>query len=166
MAERSSERRVGSALFGGCVCGSHLVSAGASGAGSACAFGIMDHLSLKVCAAAGFTCIPIHAEIIAIAILERRLMIAPHKQVENAKSWGCVPAQRRIPALAQVKGEKIPILPSTNRALMQIDALGAPQQGTDISLTGCADERRPRAPDQGARGIRRVHSVKMRSSSG
>jgi len=48
----------------------------ASGDGAAFAFGMMDHLSSKVCAAAGFACIPIHAEIVAIAIRESRRMIA------------------------------------------------------------------------------------------
>jgi hypothetical protein len=58
------------------VCGSSLVWPGTSGAGSACAFGMMDHLSLKVCAAAGSTCIPIQAGTVAIAtILEKRRMV-------------------------------------------------------------------------------------------
>jgi hypothetical protein len=43
---------------------------------AAFAFGMMENLSSKLCAAAEFTCIPTHAETIAIAILVRRCMIA------------------------------------------------------------------------------------------
>ena len=56
-----------SAPVDGCVCGTGLIWPLGS---AAFAFGMMDHLSLKFCAAAGFTCDPIHTEAIANAILE------------------------------------------------------------------------------------------------
>jgi hypothetical protein len=82
--------------FGGSVfAGSAFAGSGFAGsgfAGSAFAFGMMENLSLKVCDAAGFACIPTNADIVAIAIVERRRMMASHKQIDNAKSPGCVPA--------------------------------------------------------------------------
>ena len=60
----------------GCVCGAGLIWPLGS---AAFAFGMMDHLSLKFCAAAGFTCNPIHTDTITIAIVEGTRM-SPHKQ--------------------------------------------------------------------------------------
>jgi len=50
---------------------------------------MMDHLSSKLCAAAGFKFIPIHTGTVTTAsIFEKRRMIAlSHEQVDNAKSW-------------------------------------------------------------------------------
>lgn len=69
-----------SAPLEGCVCGAGLIWPLSS---AAFAFGMMDHLSLKFCAAAGFTCNAIHTNTIAIAILEGTRMIASHK-LDNA----------------------------------------------------------------------------------
>jgi len=65
-----------SAPVEGCVCGAGLIWPLGS---AAFAFGMMDHLSLKFCAAAGFTCNPIHTDTITIAIVEGTRM-SPHKQ--------------------------------------------------------------------------------------
>ena len=81
--ERPSARRAGFASLGCCVCGPGCCVCGTGlilPLGSAAfAFGMMENLSSKLCAAAGFTCIPTHAETAAIAILEKRRMI-PHEQ--------------------------------------------------------------------------------------
>jgi hypothetical protein len=58
-----------------------LVWSGASGAGSACAFGMMDHLSLKSWAAAEFIEVPDQARIVAMATtLSNARMDGPHEQ--------------------------------------------------------------------------------------
>jgi hypothetical protein len=69
----------------GCVCGAGLIWPLGS---AAFAFGMMDHLSLKFCAAAGFTCNPIHSDPIAIAILEATRMIASHKLDNTGQQQG------------------------------------------------------------------------------
>jgi hypothetical protein len=81
-----------SAPVEGCVCGAGLIRRSGS---AAFAFGMMDHLSLKFCAAAAFTCNPIHTDTTAIAILEAPRMIASHNltmQINNR-------ALRRFPLL-------------------------------------------------------------------
>jgi hypothetical protein len=61
-------------------------------AGSVWAFGMMDHRSLKLCAAAGAACIPINIGAVAIAtILENRRMITSQNKMNNAASRGSVP---------------------------------------------------------------------------
>ena len=124
MPERFSESCLRWALVGNCACqtgcpaasgaGAALEGSGFAGAvfegpgfdrsgvdgsgfaGSAFAFGMIENLSWKLCAAAGFTCIPIHAEMIATAILERGRMIGlknnSYELIDNAKIPAVVPA--------------------------------------------------------------------------
>ena len=68
------------------VCGAGLVSLLGS---AAFAFGIIDHLSLKLCAAAGFTFNPIHTKTIAPAIFEATHMIASHTRNNVRQTTGC-----------------------------------------------------------------------------
>jgi hypothetical protein len=57
----------------GCVCGAGLIWPLGS---AAFAFGMIDHLSLKVCASAEFMCDPIHTDATRIAVTERTRTIA------------------------------------------------------------------------------------------
>jgi hypothetical protein len=71
---------------------------------AAFAFGIMENLSSKLCAAAGFTCIPTHAETIAIAIVEKRPMIAS-KTNRQCKVVGVCSCRWKFPLLILREGQ-------------------------------------------------------------
>jgi hypothetical protein len=69
----------------------------------------MDHLSWKLCAAAGFTCMPTQPETIAIAILEGgRMTVSQAKwiQLDNAKSSLVVPVFLLMEATHLVVGKR------------------------------------------------------------
>jgi hypothetical protein len=78
-AERSFDRRVGSILVGGRSSGFCSI---ASGVASACAFGMVDHLSLKFCAAAELYA-PQTGTIAIATIPIRKTNIGPHNQMEE-----------------------------------------------------------------------------------
>jgi hypothetical protein len=88
LAESAPEagREAAPAPVEGCVCGC-VCGTGPLGS-AAFAFGMIENLSWKLCAAAGFTCIPIHADNIRIPILEGTRIIASQKVMQINKCSG------------------------------------------------------------------------------